>query len=350
MPTLWFIIVACMLAAYVVLDGFDLGAGVIYLLVAHTGEERRMVLRAIGPVWDGNEVWLLATGGTLYFAFPQLYASSFSGFYLPLMMVLWLLMLRGLGIELRTQIDNSVWQGFFDVVFSGASALLPIFFGAALGNVIRGVPLGPDGYFFEPLWTNFRTGSDPGILDWYTVMAGMVALVSLTAHGALYVALKTEAELAERSRQLAVGLWPVQLILTLLSLAATYYVRPQVMNNYREYPIGLLVPVVVLGGLGLMIWGSGRGSPVGQQKLAFVGSGLYLTAMLVGAVFALYPMVLPASTDPAYSLTIERTAAGHHGLVVGVLWWLIGIVMTLGYFVFVYRMFRGKVGLEGGGY
>ena len=135
MPTLWFIIVAVMLAAYVVLDGFDLGAGVIYLLVAHTGEERRMVLRAIGPVWDGNEVWLLATGGTLYFAFPQLYASSFSGFYLPLMMVLWLLMLRGLGIELRTHIDNSVWQGFFDVVFSGASALLPVFFGAALGNV-----------------------------------------------------------------------------------------------------------------------------------------------------------------------------------------------------------------------
>ena len=350
MPTLWFIIVALMLAAYVVLDGFDLGAGVIYLLVAHTGEERRLVLRAIGPVWDGNEVWLLATGGTLYFAFPQLYASSFSGFYLPLMMVLWLLMLRGLGIELRTHIDNSVWQGFFDVVFSGASALLPIFFGAALGNVIRGVPLGPDGYFFEPLWTNFRAGSHPGILDWYTVLAGGVALVSLTAHGALYVALKTEAALAERSRQIAVGLWPVELILTLVALAATYYVRPQVMNNYRDHPIGLLVPFVVLGGLALMIWGSGRGSPLGKQKLAFVGSGLYLTAMLVGAVYALYPMVLPASTDPAYSLTIDSTAAGHHGLVVGVIWWLIGIVITLGYFVFLYRMFRGKVGLEGGGY
>jgi cytochrome d ubiquinol oxidase subunit II len=350
MPTLWFIIVALMLAAYVVLDGFDLGAGVIYLLVARTGDERRMILRAIGPVWDGNEVWLLATGGTLYFAFPQLYASSFSGFYLPLMMVLWLLMLRGLGIELRTHIDHSVWQGFFDVVFSGASALLPIFFGAALGNVIRGVPLGPDGYFFEPLWTNFRAGPHPGILDWYTVMTGVVALVSLTAHGALYVALKTEAALAERSRQLARGLWPIQLILTLVSLAATYYVRPQVMNHYREDPVALLVPLVVLGGLGLMIWGSGRGSPVGKQKLAFVGSGLYLAAMLLGAVFALYPMVLPASTDPAYSLTIDSAAAGHHGLVVGVIWWLIGIVIALAYFVFLYRMFRGKVGLQGGGY
>src|SRR5580693_4267395 len=195
MATIWFIIVALMLTVYVVLDGFDLGAGVIYLLAAKTHAERRAILRAIGPVWDGNEVWLIATGGTLYFAFPQLYAASFSGFYLPLMMVLWLLMLRGLGIELRTHIDNSVWRGFFDVVFSGASALLPIFFGAALGNVIRGVPLGPDGYFFEPLWTNFRAGPHPGILDWYTVMAGVVALVSLTAHGALYVALKTEGAL-----------------------------------------------------------------------------------------------------------------------------------------------------------
>src|SRR5438270_4342094 len=140
METLWFIIVAVMLAAYVVLDGFDIGAGIIYLAAARTDAERRMILRAIGPVWDGNEVWLLATGGTLYFAFPQLYASAFSGFYLPLMMVLWLLMLRAIGIEFRTHIENPVWQSFFDTVFFGASALLAIFFGAALGNVIRGVP------------------------------------------------------------------------------------------------------------------------------------------------------------------------------------------------------------------
>src|SRR5262245_18827285 len=146
METLWFMIVAVMVTAYVLLDGFDLGAGVIYLLVARRGGERKAVLRAIGPVWDGNEVWLLAAGGTLYFAFPQLYASSFSGFYLPLMMVLWLLMLRAIGIEFRAHVDNPVWQGFFDSVFSISSGLLAIFFGAALGNVVRGVPLGPDGY------------------------------------------------------------------------------------------------------------------------------------------------------------------------------------------------------------
>src|SRR5947208_5794339 len=141
MPTVWFIIVSVMIAAYVVLDGFDLGAGVIYLMAGRTRDDRRKILRSIGPVWDGNEVWLLAAGGTLYFAFPQLYASSFSGFYLPLMIVLWLLILRGIGIEFRAHVRNPVWQNFFDVVFSGSSILLAVFFGVALGNVVRGVPL-----------------------------------------------------------------------------------------------------------------------------------------------------------------------------------------------------------------
>src|SRR6266568_848500 len=195
METLWFIIVAVMLTAYVVLDGFDLGAGVIYPFIAKTSDDRRRVLRAIGPVWDGNEVWLLAAGGTLYFAFPQLYASGFSGFYLPLMMVLWLLMLRGIGIEFRTHMEHPVWWSFFDFVFSISSLLLAIFFGAAIGNVVRGVPLNADGYFFEALWTNFRVGTYPGILDWYTVLTGVLAMVTLTVHGAHYIALKTEGSI-----------------------------------------------------------------------------------------------------------------------------------------------------------
>src|SRR5713226_6597240 len=140
MGTLWFCLVALMIAIYVLLDGFDLGAGGIHLLVAKSDEERRQVLRSIGPVWDGNEVWLLAAGGTLYFAFPVLYASGFSGFYLPLMIVLWLLVLRGISIEFRNHIESPVWAPFWDVVFTGASALLAIFYGAALGNVVRGVP------------------------------------------------------------------------------------------------------------------------------------------------------------------------------------------------------------------
>jgi cytochrome d ubiquinol oxidase subunit II len=346
METLWFMIVAVMVAAYVVLDGFDLGAGVICLYVARSSAERRVVLRAIGPVWDGNEVWLLAAGGTLYFAFPQLYASSFSGFYLPLMMVLWLLMLRGIGIEFRAHMENPVWIGFFDVIFCVSSALLAIFLGAALGNVIRGVPLGPDGYFFEPLWTDFRVGAHPGILDWYTVMAGVIALVTLTAHGALYVVTKTEADLNLRARRVALLMWPIQALLTVVSLIATNWIKPKVMDNYREHPIGLAIPLLVLASLGAMLWATLKG----KEKPAFVASSLYIVSMLVGAAFALYPVVLPASTDPSFSLTIYNSAAGHHGLVVGVTWWCIAFVLALGYFVFIYRMFRGKVRLEGGGY
>ena len=346
METLWFAIVAFMIAAYVVLDGFDLGAGVIYLTAARTPGERQAIMRAIGPVWDGNEVWLLAAGGTLYFAFPLLYASSFSGFYLPLMMVLWLLMLRGIGIELRGHMDNPVWRGFFDFVFCGSSALLTIFFGAALGNVVRGVPLGADQYFFEPLWTNFRVSTNNGILDWYTVLTGVIALVTLTVHGALYVVTKTEGDLNRRARQTALVLWPFQVLLTFAGLIATISIRPPVLDNYKNHVIGFAIPAIVYGALAVMI----RGIQKRHEKMAFVASGVYIIGMLVGAAFALYPVVLPASTDPARNITIFNAAAGHHGLMVGLWWWIFGMILALGYFFFVFRMFRGKVRIEGEGY
>src|SRR5881392_406582 len=216
MGTLWFCLVALMLGVYVVLDGFDLGAGVAHLLVAETDEERRAVLRSIGPVWDGNEVWLLAAGGTLYFAFPALYASSFSGFYLPLMIVLWLLILRGASIEFRNHIQSAVWDPLWDFLFCTSSLLLAVFFGAALGNVVRGVPLDASGYFFEPLWTNFRLGEVTGILDWYTVTVGVLALLVLMMHGALWVRLKTTGNVNERAGLIAKRAWWGVLALTLL--------------------------------------------------------------------------------------------------------------------------------------
>ncbi|MGO8983176.1 MAG: cytochrome d ubiquinol oxidase subunit II [Terriglobales bacterium] len=338
MASLWFWIVAVMVAAYVVLDGFDLGAGAIYLFAAKTNDERRRVLRAIGPVWDGNEVWLLAAGGTLYFAFPLLYASSFSGFYLPLMVVLWLLMLRGLGIEFRSHIESAIWQGFFDVVFSGSSILLAVFFGAALGNVVRGVPLDSTGYFFEPLWTNFKLSSEIGILDWYTVLIGVMSLVTLTAHGSYYVALKTDGDLGRRARGFGLLCWPLQFFLTFSALVATYFIRPDIMANYGRHPVGIVVPIVVVSSLATMLWAN----PKGKEKLAFVASSLYIIFMLVGAAFALYPVVLPAR-DHQFDLTIYNTAAGNHGLRVGLVWWILAFVLALSYFAFVYRMFRGKV-------
>jgi cytochrome d ubiquinol oxidase subunit II len=344
MASVWFWILAVMIAAYAVLDGFDLGAGAIYLMIARTDEERRRVLGSIGPVWDGNEVWLLAAGGTLYFAFPRLYASSFSGFYLPLMMVLWLLILRGLGIELRTHIHHPVWASFFDAIFSISSIVLALFFGVALGNIVRGVPLDATGYFFEPLWTHFfNLSPHTGILDWYTVLIGVLSLVTLTAHGALYVAVKTDEDLGRRARGVALLCWPLQFFLVCSGLVATYLIRREVVDNYAQHKIALVVPVIVFVSLGVMLWAN----PKGKEKLAFLASSVHITAMLVGAAFALYPVVLPAR-DRQYSLTIENTAAGTHGLTVGLAWWTFAAVLAVAYFVFVYRMFRGKVQLGEG--
>src|ERR1700688_3099793 len=246
MGFIWFWIVAVMLTAYVVLDGFDLGVGILHPFLARSEQERQLMLRSIGPVWDGNEVWLIASGGTLYFAFPLLYASAFSGFYLALMIVLWLLIMRGASIELRMQINLGEWKSFFDGLFFFSSAVLAIFYGAALANVIRGVPLREDGYFFLPLWTNWGIGPQPGILDWYTVIGGVVALVALAEHGALYLAVKTEADLQARARILGRRLWILLFVVTLVSLPATMIARSDTLANYKAYPIGFLVPVAVL--------------------------------------------------------------------------------------------------------
>src|SRR6202050_1482902 len=205
MPTLWFCLVAAMLAVYVLLDGFDLGVGIIFLGVARTDSERRTVIACIGPVWDGNEVWLIAAGGTLFFAFPVLYASSFSGFYLPLMMVLWLLILRGASIEFRNHVESAVWIPLWDFLFCASSLLLAIFYGAALGNVVRGVPLDGSGYFFEPLWTNWRLSEETGILDWYTVLVGVLALLALMMHGSLWVHVKTSGAVNARGGRVRCG-------------------------------------------------------------------------------------------------------------------------------------------------
>src|SRR5579864_8986221 len=227
MPTLWFILVAFMLTMYVLLDGFDLGAGIIHLFAARTDTERRLILGAIGPVWDGNEVWLIAAGGTLFFTFPLLYASSFSGFYLPLIIVLWLLMVRGVSIELRSRLPNAVWASFWDGMFFLGSAVLAIFYGAALGNVIRGVPLTSQGYFFEALWTDFSPFSaNPGILDWYTILIGLLAFAALLTHGANYIAFKTEGVLNERTRHISRVGWLITIPLAILASVTTFFVQP----------------------------------------------------------------------------------------------------------------------------
>ena len=339
MGLIWFWIVAYMLAAYVVLDGFDIGVGIVHLFVARDTSERELLINSIGPVWDGNEVWLIAAGGTLFFAFPLLYASAFSGFYLPLTIVLWLLVLRGISIELRAQSSIRVWRELFDGVFAFASIFLAIFFGAALANVVRGVPLGADGYFFAPLWTNWRIGPEPGILDWYTVIGGLLAVVALAVHGSLYLAIKNEGLIQARSRTLARRIWPAVLVLTAVSLPATVIARHASLVNYVHHPVSFVIPFVVIAAL-LGVYFFSRAE---RDLPAFLSSSLYLAAMLAGAAFGLYPTVLPASGNSAYDITVENSLAGHHSLSVGLVWWSFGLLLATGYFVLVYWMFRGKV-------
>jgi len=346
MGTLWFWIVALMLVAYVVMDGFDIGVGIVYLLVARTEQERQQAMRSIGPFWDGNEVWLLAAGGTLFFAFPLLYASSFSGFYLPLMIVLWLLILRGVSIELRSHSAEPLWRSFFDALFTLSSVLLTIFYGAALANVVRGVPLGADNYFFLPLWTNWRTGAHPGILDWYTVMGGVLALVALAVHGALYLALKTEGDLERRARGLALKLWPALLALTIAGLPLTVLARPHSLDNYAQHTILYLIPSAVLFSLVVELVGIGARSSL----TAFLGSAGYLATMLAGAVIGLYPVLLPAVGTQGHDITIATALAGSHTLHVGLVWWTLGILLALMYFVIIHWLFRGKVASEADSY
>ena len=244
--------------------------------------------------------WLL--GGTLYFAYPQLYASAFSGFYLPLMMVLWLLMLRGIGIELRVQRREPGMAGILRCSVLCFQCAAGDLFGAALGNVIRGgVPLGADGYFFEPLWTNFQLGPHPGILDWYTRDGRRRGARDPHRAWSPYVRVKTDGELAGRCRALA-----LERVACSVVADSGQPDRDVVRASFDQgklssrYPAGFLIPLVVFGSLVVML----LATRTGKEKQAFVASSIYITGMLVGAVFALYPVVLPASTDPALNLTI----------------------------------------------
>ena len=195
---IWFCLVAAMITAYVMLDGFDLGLGTIHLLLGRDRMERARLIDSIGPVWNGNEVWLLAAGGSMVVAFPTLYAAAFSGFYLALMLVLWLLLLRGLGIEFRHQIHHPMWEDAWDVVFCGASALLAVLFGVALANVLHGVPFDPDGTF---------QGSFSVLLNPFSLLGGLLSVVTLALHGACWAALRTDGALRDRARRFAAALW-----------------------------------------------------------------------------------------------------------------------------------------------
>ncbi|MCK5571598.1 MAG: cytochrome d ubiquinol oxidase subunit II [Bacteroidetes bacterium] len=348
MEILWFCIVAFMIIVYVILDGFDIGAGIIHLFAARSDKERRTNLNAIGPVWDGNEVWFLAASGTMYFAFPMLFASSFSGFYLPLMIVLWLFILRALGIEFRHQVHNPLWKSFWDALFSSGSILLAFVFGSTLGNVIRGAPLQEDGYFFAPLWTTFTVQPEAGVLDWFTVTMGLVSLCTLTVHGSNFIAVKTDGEIQMRARSTSRWCWWGVLFTSAGALIGTSTIRPEFWDNYSSHPWGTSFLAIGLFSLaGMFFFNRAK-----KDFLAFLSSASFIAGMLAATAFALFPNVLPATTDPGRNLTVYNTISHEYGLSVAIIWWTAGILLALGYFAFLYRSIRGKVVVpaEGEGY
>ncbi len=337
--TLWFAIVVMVFAVYAVLDGFDFGTGIIYLFVARTDEERRLVLKAIGPVWKGNEVWLVAGGGLLFLAFPKAFAAGFSGFYLALNLVLWFLTMRGLSIALRSHLRNPLWRTFWDTIFAASNLLLAVILGVALGNIIRGVPLAPDGYFFAALWTTFAPGPTPGILDWFTVLIGALTVAILAVHGANYLAIKTDAAVRNRASRIAdAGTWAV-ILLAIVAILALPFVQPVLGHRYAEHPVWYVLPLTSVAALFTAQYFRRRR----RDGAVFLSWSLFILGSLGSIAWGLFPNLLIATEDPMYSLTIYNSAASSYGLRVGLVWFSLGISLVIAYTIWVYVSFRGKV-------
>lgn len=330
--TIWFIVLAFMLAGYAVLDGFDLGIGAVHLLLGRSRDERARLIDTIGPVWNGNEVWLLAAGGSMVAAFPHLYAASFSGFYLALMLVLWLLLARGLGIEFRHQVHHPMWHDAWDVAFSIASLLLALLFGVALGNVLRGVPFEDSGEF---------RGTFAVLLNPFAILGGLLSVATLALHGSSWAAHKTEGALQARARRFAAVAWWVSLALLVAMTAASFLVRPDFTRNFTAYPWLLVWPAVTLAAATLGV----RACRRNDDRGAFVASAGYVGSIVASVAAGLYPMLLPGRPDgPFAGLDIYNAASAQDSLRTALMVYLVGISIVGVYQINIYRIWRGKAG------
>jgi cytochrome d ubiquinol oxidase subunit II len=329
--SIWFIVLAFMLAGYAVLDGFDLGVGTLHLVLGRNTSERTKLIDTIGPVWNGNEVWLLAAGGAMVVAFPQVYASSFSGFYLALMLVLWLLLFRGLGIEFRHQIDSDLWKHAWDVAFSLSSALLALLFGVALGNVLRGVPLDESGAF---------QGTFVLMLNPFAILSGLLSVTVLSMHGAAWVAVKTEGELQGRARKLASVLWWTTMALLAAMIAASFVVRPDFTRNFGDHPFLAAAPLLTLVAAAAIKWFQRK-----QEDLrAFLSSAAMIAGTLASLAAGLYPALLPSRPGSLHpGLDIYNAASPEGSLRIALWVYLFGMTLVAIYLVNIYRVWRGKV-------
>jgi len=329
MNILWFWALAAMLAVYAVLDGYDLGVGALHLFVARGNHERRVCLNAIGPVWNGNEVWLIAAGGMMVAAFPRLYAAAFSGFYLALIVVLWLLVLRGIAIEFRGHIGHSLWFAFWDAVFWIASLLLALLLGVALGNIVHGLPIGPDGYFL---------GSFTLMLNPYALLTGLLSLGTLTWHGLNFLRTKAEGELLTRTRRWSRAAWWWSLTLALLATLFTFAQHPGLLAHFERHPVWLVFPAAAIFGFA---WSWAAGAD--HDRRAYWGSVAVIAGLLGSAAATVYPNLLPSTVAAGYSLDIYNAASSPHAQLMAFIANAIAVACVVAYSTYIHRAFRGRV-------
>jgi cytochrome d ubiquinol oxidase subunit II len=342
MIAIWYAVVSFMLIVYIVLDGRNFGAGMLQWFVAKTPEERRQVIAAIGPLWTWHEVWLLGFGGTLIAIFPRLMASSFAGYYLALFLILWCLILRGVSIEVGGHINDRLWQGYWDFNFVLSNLLLAILFGAAAGNVARGVPVDAQGDFSMAFFTDFNVRGHVGLLDWYTVSIAVLAAVMLAAHGATYLTLKTEGPVHDRSEKYAKYLWIAVVPLSLAVLVESRIVRPELPGRAWSNPFWWIGLVVVAASAFTLL----TGLTSGRELRAFVGSNFLIVGLLATGAVAIFPVMLHSTLAPENSLTAYAVASSSTTLLRASFWWPIGFALAVFYFAFISRRYAGKVSVQ----
>ncbi len=336
LSTVWFVLLGFLFGGYALLDGFDLGAGVVHLYVARTDLERRHVLNSIGPVWDGNEVWLITAGGALFAAFPIVYATVFSGFYLAMILVLGALILRAISIEYRGKETATWWRTGWDVGFSVGSALTALLLGVALGNLLSGVALGADGVY---------RGGFVGLLSPFSLVVGVLTLALATQQGSAWLVLKTEGDLAERARRTQLGAQIVVAVAWLAATALAFAGSLPAIDNFRTNLAAWIGPVLVVNAI---LFGF-RATLIGQQFRAFICSSLTIAFLAITAATALYPNLVPAVVQ-SRSLTVDNAHSSDLTMQVMLVVALVGMPIVLGYTSYIYWKFKGKVRLDNASY
>ena len=335
--TTWFVLYVVIITGYVILDGFDLGVGMLSPILAKDDRDHRILLNSIGPIWDGNEVWLVLAGGALFAAFPFVYASLFSGFYTAMMLVLLVLILRTVAIEFRSKSDSRRWRTTWDWFFFGSSLGIALLLGVALGNVVRGVDLDSDGNIAVDLVE---------LLNPYSLLVGVTGVVMLALHGAFFLTQKTEGEMLGRVRRLIPVLGATFFALGTATVASTLALDTMVVDNFRDRPWTVMFPLLALAST-LIAW---RLVENRAYLSGFMASAFTIAALMASVAAGLYPTMLPSSISSANDLTIHNAAAAQNTLTVMFVIALIGMPFVLLYTVGIYYFFRGKVVVDDEGY